>query len=141
MNQIIDFCFMKWFLAFILACSFVFETSAQELKISSAIFEGNIVVGYVNKGAFLNFTGPGVSWKSKDIRFLFSMLPTLRFKKDFSSNTRNSFVTPSLGCGISFHYKKVLCQIPIYYNAKSTSENGSWHLGFGLGVNLTNPKK
>lgn len=63
------------------------------------------------------------------------MLPSLRFKQD-NSEVRNTFVTPNLGVGLTYSYKKIALQIPLYYNAKTNNNHGRWHIGAGIGIQL-----
>lgn len=110
-------------------------TVSKESKISFAFFEGTAVVGYVDKGDFLNFTGPNVSLTSGKSKLLLGMLPSLRFKEDKSA-VKNSFVMPTLGMGLTYSYKKLAFQIPLYYNAKTATADGKRNVGIGMGVKL-----
>jgi hypothetical protein len=114
--------------------------NAQESKINFNLFDGLVVVGYVDGGGFLNFTGPSLSLASNESKFILGMLPSLRFKED-KGITKNSFVTPNLGIGLSYIYKSFVVQIPLYYNAKSTSNNGEWNFGLGVGFRLNDLNK
>ena len=116
----------------------VFFTSlnAQVEKVKPVFFDGVISIGYIDNGGFLNFTGPGLSATYKNSKFLFGMLPSLRYKVDKSS-PKNASVFPNLGFGLTYSYKYLSLQIPIYYNAKTTTENGSWHVGFGIGYRIS----
>ncbi len=115
-----------------------FSTSlqAQADKVKPVFFDGVINVGYINNGGFLNFTGPGLSASYKNSKFLFGMLPSLRFKVD-NSSPKNTSVFPNLGFGLTYSYKYLSLQIPMYYNAKTTTEDGSWHVGFGVGYRIS----
>ena len=116
----------------------IFSTSllAQTDKVKPVLFDGIINVGYINNGGFLNFTGPGLSATYKNSKFLFGMLPSLRYKVDDDS-PRNASIYPNLGFGLTYSYKYLSLQIPMYYNAKTTTENGSWHVGFGIGYRIS----
>jgi hypothetical protein len=116
----------------------IFSTSllAQTDKVKPVLFDGIINVGYINNGGFLNFTGPGLSATYKNSKFLFGMLPSLRYKVDDDS-PRNASIYPNLGFGLTYSYKYLSLQIPMYYNAKTTTEDGSWHVGFGIGYRIT----
>lgn len=103
----------------------------SNLKVS--FFDGIAVAGYVDHGAFLNFTGPNVSFTQQNLKLMLGMLPSLRIKEDRSSGTKNSAVMPTLGAGFAVVYKKLALQIPFYYNAKTSTANGSWKMGVGLG--------
>jgi hypothetical protein len=126
--------------SFIKACSlflfFLFTIRpafAQENKVKLNVMEGIVAVGYVDEGAYLNFAGPNISLKSGSSRWMLGMLPSLRFKQDNSSTTVNSVVVPALGVGITYVYKRIVLQVPCYYNSKTSSKNGKWFLGGGLG--------
>ncbi|SHL60323.1 hypothetical protein [Chryseobacterium polytrichastri] len=105
-------------------------------KIKAAFFDGVAVAGYVDHGAFINFTGPNISVTHKDVKFILGMLPSLRIKEDKSSGTKNSMITPNLGVGLTAVYKKIALQIPVYYNSKTAAENGAWKVGIGLGYSF-----
>lgn len=102
-------------------------------KVKAAFFNGVTVAGYVDHGAFINFTGPNISITHQDIKFILGMLPSLRIKEDQSSGTKNNIITPNLGIGLTAVYRKIALQIPVYYNSKTAVENGAWKLGMGLG--------
>lgn len=110
-------------------------TATKESKISFAFFEGTAVAGYVDKGGFFNFTGPNVNLTSGKSKLLLGMLPSLRFKED-KSEVKNSFVMPTLGMGLTYSYKKLAFQIPLYYNAKTATADGKWNVGIGMGIKL-----
>jgi hypothetical protein len=108
---------------------------AQEEKVSFALFDGIFIGGYIDNGAFLNFTGPNMNATYKNSKFILGMLPSLRFKED-KGTPKNAFVTPNLGVGFTYSYKKWAIQIPLYYNAKTATDNGRWHIGLGIGFRL-----
>jgi len=105
-------------------------------KIKASFFDGVAVAGYVDHGAFINFTGPNISLTHKDVKFILGMLPSLRIKNDKSPGTKNSVITPNLGAGLTVVYKKIALQLPVYYNSKTTTENGVWKMGIGLGYSF-----
>ncbi|KIC64358.1 hypothetical protein [Chryseobacterium taiwanense] len=107
-----------------------------ESKVKTSFFDGIAVIGYVDHGAFLNFTGPNISYKNKDVKFVLGMLPSLRIKEDQSEGTKNSVITPNLGAGFTVVYKKLAVQIPFYYNTKTSTQNGAWKMGIGLGYSF-----
>lgn len=127
-------CKYKIFIFSLFLFSF-FEISSQVSKIDVSVFDGNIVFGYADRGAFLNFTGPNINLKFKNSRFIFGMLPSLRFKKD-TDLIKNTLVTPGLGFGFTFNYKSFSLQIPLYYNSKTLAKNGYWVLGAGIGLRI-----
>ena len=121
-----------------LLTTFLFYNEAySQNNIQSSFYEGIIVGGYVDNGAYVNFTGPNIKWQKFKSTFSIGMLPSLRFKKD-KSITTNSFITPSLGIGITYIYKSLAIQVPLYYNGKNSTQNGNWQLGIGLGYRLKN---
>lgn len=115
---------------------------AQENKVFFALYDGIFIGGYVDNGAFLNFTGPNINATYKNSKFILGMLPSLRFKED-KGTPKNAFVTPNLGIGFTYSYKMWAVQLPLYYNAKTATQNGQWHIGLGIGLRLNefNKKK
>ncbi|ASK32401.1 hypothetical protein CEY12_20965 [Chryseobacterium sp. T16E-39] len=110
------------------------QESAPQLK--AAFFDGVAVAGYVDHGAFINFTGPNINMTWHQVKFVLGMLPSLRIKEDRSEGTKNNAITPNLGAGLTFVYKKIALQVPVYYNTKTSTQNGSWKVGIGLGYSL-----
>lgn len=113
--------------------SFLCFSQGTGPEIKASFFDGMAVAGYVDHGAFINFTGPNISFKKKDLKLMLGMLPSLRIKEDRPEGTRNSPVMPTLGAGVTVIYKKLALQVPVYYNAKTSSANGAWKAGIGLG--------
>ena len=115
----------------------VFSASlnAQVEKVKPVLFDGVINVGYINNGGYINFSGPGISATYKNSKFLLGMLPSLRFKVD-NDAPKNALVYPNLGFGFTYSYKYFSLQLPLYYNAKTATEDGSWHVGFGVGFRI-----
>lgn len=60
----------------------------QTKKIAVYVLEGIVAAGYVDYGAYLNFTGPNVSYSRGKSKLIFGMLPSLRFKID-TGTTKN----------------------------------------------------
>ncbi|MDH6252996.1 hypothetical protein M2347_002723 [Chryseobacterium sp. H1D6B] len=110
------------------------QESASAIKTS--FFDGIAAAGYVDHGAFINFTGPNINYTCHGTKFILGMLPSLRIKEDKSPGTKNSAVTPNLGAGLTVVYKKIALQVPFYYNTKTTAENGRWKAGIGLGYSF-----
>jgi hypothetical protein len=100
-----------------------------------ALFDGIAIMGYVDEGAFINFTGPNLSLSSNNSKFILGMLPSLRFKED-KKTPKNSFITPNLGVGFTYSYKSLAVQIPMYYNPKTITNNGKWFIGIELECDL-----
>lgn len=105
-------------------------------NVQASLCEGVMVAGYVDEGAYLNFTGPNINFKTKNSKFILGMLPSLRFKNDNSEPTHNSLVTPNLGAGLTYCYKHFAIQLASYYNAKTATKNGAWVVGGGIGIQL-----
>lgn len=133
---------LKYFIMKKLLCAFGILTSTfcfcqeNESKIKVSLFDGIAVAGYVDHGGFINFTGPNVNFKHRNTKMMIGMLPSLRIKEDHSSGTKNSPIMPTLGVGFAVIYRKVALQIPLYYNTKTSSENGAWKMGIGLGYSF-----
>ncbi|MBX2900936.1 MAG: hypothetical protein KF775_14890 [Cyclobacteriaceae bacterium] len=127
---------------FIMLSIYTVSTFAQEDKVSFALYDGIFIGGYVDNGAFLNFTGPNINATYKNSKFILGMLPSLRFKED-KGTPKNAFVTPNLGIGFTCSYKMWAVQLPLYYNAKTATQNGQWNIGLGIGLRLNefNKKK
>ena len=113
-------------------------SQAEKIKLSA--LGGYMIVGYANRGGFLNFLGPSLTYSTEHSKFALGMLPSLRLKKD-KGLTKNSFITPGLGLGFTYSYKIWSFQVPIYYNPKTSTENGKWHVGIGLGFRLDKIKR
>jgi hypothetical protein len=112
-----------------------FAAMAQSDKVSLAYYDGIVVTGYVNEGGYLNFTGPNINVTYGKSKFIFGMMPSLRFKED-RGTPKNALVIPSLGFGLTYSYKAIAFQVPLYYNAKTATADGRWHIGVGLGLRL-----
>ncbi|SDM39466.1 hypothetical protein [Pedobacter antarcticus] len=99
------------------------------------LFDGMIILGYVDRGVYINFAGPSIKFSKKPVSVLLGLVPGLRIKKDkvASGSSENSTVTPSLGFGLTAVYKHFVLQVPVYYNAKTITKNGKWHPGAGVG--------
>ncbi|MFD2200175.1 hypothetical protein [Shivajiella indica] len=111
------------------------SNDSEKGKIKVAAYDGILAAGFVDGGGFTNFTGPNINMTYGDSKYILSALPSLRYKKD-NSEPRNAFVTPNLGIGFTYSYKLFAIQIPLFYNPKTATENGSWHVGIGLGLRL-----
>ncbi len=121
---------------------FLFITSvllAQNGQLNISAYDGVIIAGYVDQGAFVNFMGPNINTSLKKSKVTLGMLPSLRFKND-KGTPKNSFVTPNLGVGLTFSNRCFAIQIPCYYNSKTFISDGYWQLGIGLGLRLNELK-
>ena len=107
---------------------------AQDKKIIASAWDGAVITGYVDNGAFVNFGGPSIKYISKPLAIGFGVLPSMRIKEDVSGTpTKNSIVMPALGFGLTFTFKHLALQIPFYNNPKTATKNGEWNPGFGIG--------
>lgn len=111
------------------------QSNGSSVQTKATLFEGVIVAGYVDNGAYVNCAGPAIKFNKKPLAVLVGLLPSLRIKKDHvaAGATQNSVITPTLGAGITAIYKHLAIQVPVYYNAKTSSKNGKWNLGIGIG--------
>lgn len=109
--------------------------SGKSGSVKPALWDGLVVAGYVDKGAFVNFGGPAVKFSKKPYSIALGMLPSLKIKEDRVAGGagKNSVVTPSLGVGISLSYGHLALQVPFYYNTKTAAGNGRWVTGIGAG--------
>ena len=123
----------KLFYGYGILISGLYFSQEKDSKLNVSFFDGIAVAGYVDHGAFLNFTGPNINFTHKNTKLMMGMLPSLRIKQDQSSGTKNSTIMPTLGIGFAVIYKKIALQIPFYYNTKTSTDNGSWKPGIGIG--------
>lgn len=126
---------MKFVIILYLCFILISNLLAQKETIKITIYDGIFIVGYVNQGGFLNFTGPNINFVKGNSKFILGMLPSLRFKED-KSIPKNSFIFPSLGTGFTYCYKLWAFQIPFYYNPKTSTQNGQWNIGLGIGLKM-----
>lgn len=105
------------------------------LVLKPVLWDGVIIAGYVDDGAYINFSGPSIKYSRKPVILAVGMLPGLRIKEDkvAEGSPANSAVMPSLGFGLTASYKHLAVQIPFYYTNKTAAKDGKWHPGFGLG--------
>lgn len=132
MQKILSLCALCFYISL--------AVGAQSAKAPKAVVaEGTIIAGYVDQGGFINFTGPSLKWSKKPNWSLgIGMLPGLRIKEDRSvaPAKKNPAIFPSLGFGITYTYKHLALQVPLYYNAKTGTADGNWNIGLGLGYKL-----
>lgn len=124
---------LVFFVVTLLMTKWVCGQYAHVVKISP--ISGVVVIGYVDQGAFMNVLGPNVRYKRSTYECSVGLLPSLKLKKD-QNLIKNSFVTPSLGVGLTFKRKRMIFQLPLYYKSKTATVNGRWDLGFGLGYSF-----
>ncbi|RYY34802.1 MAG: hypothetical protein EOP46_12225 [Sphingobacteriaceae bacterium] len=108
---------------------------SAKAQVKASLFEGIVVAGYVDNGAYVNCTGPAIKYTSKPFCVILGFSPSLKFKEDkvTGSATKNSVVTPSLGFGLTLAYKHLAFQLPAFYTGKTAASDGKWNLGAGLG--------
>lgn len=111
------------------------EVEAQTTQTKATLYEGIIVTGYADHGAYLNFAGPALKYSRKPFILMLGLLPSLKIKKDnvLNNATRNAVLTPTLGFGLTTVYKHLALQVPCYYSSKTSAVNGKWNIGFGAG--------
>jgi hypothetical protein len=109
--------------------------SPEGIKTKAQLFEGLLVAGYLDHGAFVNCTGPAIKFSKKPYTLLLGLLPGLRIKEDQVAPgvPKNSIITPSLGFGLTASFKHLALQLPLYYNSKTPTKDGVWKAGLGLG--------
>jgi len=111
------------------------QSTPAKPQTKAVLFDGYVVTGYADHGAFINCTGPAIKFTKKPYAILLGLLPSLRIKEDkvAAGATKNSAVTPTLGFGITAAFHHLALQLPFYYNAKTAVKNGKWNPGIGLG--------
>lgn len=108
----------------------------QEKTVKGSLFEGIAVAGYTDHGAYINCTGPAVKYIfSPKSCLLLGLLPSLKLKEDQveAGKPKNSWVTPSLGFGLTAIIRHIAIQLPAFYAAKTGTADGKWRLGVGIG--------
>jgi hypothetical protein len=122
------------------ACAFNSAWSQDKTgpQVKVTVWDGMMVAGYVNRGAYVNFGGPTLKLVRKPWNFGFGILPTMRIKEDQvpKGAPKNSIVTPTAGFGFTIAYKHFVFQVPFYYNPKSATVNGKWNPGVGIGFKV-----
>jgi len=128
-----------YFVATFGCIAFGMSFSALKAQTKAILFDGIVTAGYVDRGAFMNCAGPGLKATAKPYMFMLGLLPSLRIKEDNAAAgaTKNKMLTPNLGFGFTAAYRRITFQIPLYYNAKTTTQNGAWKAGVGLGYKFS----
>ena len=108
---------------------------AQQATIKGSLFDGTVVAGYVDKGAYINCTGPAVKYSRSGASILLGLLPSLKIKEDKvdEGKPKNSLITPTLGFGITACIGHFALQVPAFYTTKSATTHGKWNVGLGIG--------
>lgn len=126
---------LKTTFTLIFLCFFLAQAQ-EEKKVSIQLFQGTVVAGYVDEGAYINCTGPSIKYSKGGKQILLGLLPSIKIKQD-RSTVKNSTFMPSLGFGATAtFFRKFAVQIPAFYVPKTASANGSWKLGVGIGYTL-----
>lgn len=125
----------KKYAAFLSCLAIALSSFWAKSQTRATLFDGTLVAGYVDKGAYLNCIGPNVKFSKKPFSIAAGLLPSLRFKEETvaAGATKNSLVTPTLGFGLTAVLNHLAVQVPLYYNTKTATKNGEWNVGAGLG--------
>ncbi|MDQ1151773.1 hypothetical protein QE382_003757 [Sphingobacterium zeae] len=108
----------------------------QEKIVKGSLFEGIVVAGYADHGAYINCTGPALKYTfAPKSCLLVGLLPSLKLKEDKvdPGKPKNSWITPSLGFGLTAVFRHIAIQLPAFYTAKTSAADGKWRLGVGMG--------
>ncbi len=81
-------------------------------KVNNWRTEGQIGISTNGNVVFLCFGGPNLRFQYKKVVFGLSLYPSLRFWED----KPRTFITPTLGMGAFFMYKRWGLACPMYYN-------------------------
>ncbi len=109
---------------------------AQHKKFSAQAFDGIIVGGYADNGAYINCTGPAMKYTTQKWNLTLGFLPSIKIKEDPSA-VKNATFTPTLGFGATLTiFKHLALQVPAFYIPKTNVDNGRWTLGIGLGYKI-----
>ena len=108
--------------------------SHNTVKVSYKALGSVIISGYKHTGTFffstfLNFGGPSIKMEYGKFGISYGMFPSLRFYK--SDNPL--VVSPSLGTGFQFTYKKIALALPMYYIVSPRTKTNIWVVSVGAG--------
>lgn len=126
---------IKNYVAFLSCLAIAMLSFKSNAQTKPTLFDGTIVLGYVDHGAYINCIGPSVKFNKKPYSLSVGLLPSLRIKEDkvAAGATKNAALTPSLGFGLTAAIRHLAIQLPFYYNAKTAAKDGKWNVGVGLG--------
>jgi len=113
-----------------------YQTYAQQKTVKASLFEGVVVAGYADHGAYVNCTGPAIKYSfAPKGNILLGLLPSLKMKEDQveEGKPKNAWVTPTLGVGLTAVFRHIAVQLPAFYSPKTSTADGKWKLGLGLG--------
>jgi hypothetical protein len=123
---------MKLKLTTILCILLSYGLYAQEVKPQALAWSGQFVVATNGNSIFANFGGPSIKAEfSKKSSLSLGMLPSLRINLEEKDNNR--IVSPILGIGLQFQYKKIILAMPAYY---LPAPKNYWTLAGGIGIKL-----
>ncbi|RKO72620.1 hypothetical protein D7322_06710 [Sphingobacterium puteale] len=108
----------------------------QEKAVKGSLFEGIVVAGYADHGGYINCTGPSIKYTfAPKSSILFGFMPSLKLREDKvdAGKPKNSLITPTLGLGLTAVFRHMAIQLPAFYNAKTSTSDGKWKLGIGMG--------
>ncbi len=111
----------------ILCCILSLSATAQKAEIKITV-SGSLIAATDGKAFYTNYGGPGIKLVTGKSAFSINMLPGLKFIND---NPR-PFVTPILGTGILYYYKKLIVALPLYYIAAQLK----WKPALGFGIKI-----
>jgi hypothetical protein len=116
-----------------LVCIFVGHfIYAQDTKPKAVAWSGQFVVATNGNSLFTNFGGPSIKAEfSKKSSLSLGMLPSLRI--NLEEKDSNKIVSPILGIGLQFQYKKFILAMPAYY---LPGPKNYWTLAGGIGIKL-----
>jgi hypothetical protein len=105
---------------------------AQDGKPKAVAWSGQFVVATNGNSLFTNFGGPSIKAEfSKKSSLSLGMLPSLRINLEEKDN--NKIVSPILGIGLQFQYKKIILAMPAYY---LPAPKNYWTIAGGIGIKL-----
>lgn len=112
------------------------QTYAQQKAVKASLFEGVVVAGYADHGVYINCTGPAIKYSfAPKGNILLGLLPSLKLKEDHveEGKPKNAWTTPTLGVGLTAVFRHIAFQLPAFYSPKTSTLDGKWKLGVGLG--------
>ena len=127
---------MKQLFVLFLSLAIGYSAFGQEKAVKGSLFEGIVVAGYADHGGYINCTGPSIKYTfAPKSSILFGFMPSLKLREDKvdAGKPKNSLITPTLGLGLTAVFRHMAIQLPAFYNAKTSTSDGKWKLGIGMG--------
>lgn len=127
---------MKQLFVLFLSLAIGYSALGQEKAVKGSLFEGIVVAGYADHGGYINCTGPSIKYTfASKSSILFGFMPSLKLREDKvdAGKPKNSLITPTLGLGLTAVFRHMAIQLPAFYNAKTSTSDGKWKLGIGMG--------